>query len=110
MYDLHLEHGVNGGGYTCLSLAALRGITTQTKEFFIDTFGRHFSQTKDNDSAGLVTIFRRFSWTRESEIGPVLLAHETECQLQILQSWSNPFDAVWSLETLAYNFGSIYLD
>ena len=61
VYDLHLEHGVNGGGYTCLSLAALRGITTQTKQFFIDTFGRHFSQTKDNDSAGVVTIFRRFS-------------------------------------------------
>ena len=46
VYDLYLEHGNNGGGYTCLALAALRGVIQESKDFFIKEFGCHFKGGK----------------------------------------------------------------
>ena len=50
MYDLHLEHGNNGGGFTCLAFAALRGVIQQSKDFFIKGFGRHFEGGENETS------------------------------------------------------------
>lgn len=46
VHDLYLEHGLNGGGFTCLAFAALRGVIQKPKDFFIKGFGRHFNGGK----------------------------------------------------------------
>ena len=47
IYDLYLEHGNNGSGYTCLAFAALKAVLNQTPDFFRLQFGSRVSATSE---------------------------------------------------------------
>ena len=57
IYDLYLEHGNVGGGYTCLAMAALKGILKKPREFFTREFGKRFQSgmdAREQDTVGYI--------------------------------------------------------